>query len=124
MNTNDLFWFLGTFVIIYLFYLIFNVLGKKEYNSKHVPVELKYLIKKFKLDMSKIKYQNIMHKIALVSAFDIAFTATFVFKFIKNIFLRFLIGVFMLVPLIIITFNIIGKYYQKKGMIKNVNKKN
>ena len=124
MKISDLYWFLGIFLVIYLFYLVFMVLKKKKFDPLRVPVELRLLIKKYDLDMSLINYRSIMNKIGLVSAFDIAFTATFIFKFIKNEILAILIGAIMLIPLILITYGFIGSYYVKKGMIKNGNKKN
>jgi len=119
MELVDLYWFIITFIIVYLFYLISFVFKKQEFNPEKIPVELHFLIKKYKLDMKKIKYKSIMNIIGLVSAFDVSFTATFVFKFIKNIYIAIIVGAIMLIPLIFITFNFIGSYYRKKGMIKN-----
>ncbi len=74
--------------------------------------------------MDKINYKSIMNKIALVSAFDIAFAGTFVMHFIDNVYLAIIMGAVLFIPLIIITYSFIGKYYVKKGLIKNGNKKN
>ncbi len=123
MKLSDLYWFLGTFIIIYLFYLVFQVLRHKKINKKRVPVELVYLIKKYKIDVDKIKYTSIMNKIALVSAFDISFIATFVMRFIDNVYLAILLGGVLFIPLIMITYSFIGMYYQKKGLIKDGDKK-
>lgn len=125
MSIVDLLWFIGTFVVVYMFYLFSYVLRKKKkYNSNKVPQELAYLIRKYNLDMSKISYRKIMNQIGIICAFDIAFTGTFMFIFMKNIYISILIGALMLVPLIIITFDFLGKYYKKKGLIINGNKKN
>lgn len=122
MGLNDLYWFLGAYLVIYLFYLVFSVLKRKKINPDKIPVELRLLMNKYHLDMSKISYRGIMNRIALVSSFDIAFTSTFVFRFIKNRYLALVIGASMLVPLILITFSFIGKYYVKKGCVVNGNK--
>ena len=121
---SDLIWFLGTFLVVYLFYFFFQILRHKKINKKKVPVELLYLIKKYNLDIDKIKYTSIMQKIALISAFDIAFIATFVMRFINNIYLAIILGGVLFIPLIMITYGFIGRYYKKKGLIKNGNKKN
>ena len=115
----DLIWFLGTFIVVYLFYFFFQILRHKKINKQKVPIELLYLIKKYKLDIDKIKYTSIMNKIAIVSAFDIAFIATFVMKYIKNIYLAIIIGGVLFIPLIMITYTFIGNYYKNKGLIKN-----
>ncbi len=124
MNLTDLIWFLGTFIGVYLFYLFYQIIRHRKYKPNKVPVELMLLIKKYHLDMSKINYQKIMNLIGLVSAFDIAFSATFVMKYIENIYLAILIGTVIFIPLIVITYSFIGKYYVKKGKIKNGYKKN
>ena len=124
MNLNDLYWFLGIYLVIYLFYLFFSVLKRKKFNVKKIPVELKLLIKKYRLDMSKINYRGIMNRIALVSSFDIAFVATFIFKFIESEVWSIIIGAIMIIPVILITFNFIGLYYVKKGCVVNGNEKN
>ena len=124
MKLIDLYWFLGTFIIIYLFYLFTYVIGKKKkYNKDKVPIELVYLIRKYRLDINKVNYKKLMNQIGLVSAFDIAFTATFMFMFVKNIYLSIILGAVMIIPLIIISFNILGSIYKKKGLVKNGNKK-
>ena len=124
MSINTLYWFLGTFLVIYIFYLIFYVIKKKEYDENKVPVELVYLIRKYHLDMKKINYRRLMNQIGIISSFDIAFTGTFIFTYIKNTFLSIILGTLMLIPLIIITFSYIGIYYKKKGLVINGNKKN
>ena len=124
MKLMDLYWFIGTFIIVYIFYLIYYVLGKKKkYNKNKVPIELGYLIRKYRLDMKRINYKRLMNQIGIVSAFDIAFTATFMFIFVKNIYLSIILGAVMIIPLIIITFNILGSIYKKKGLVINGNKK-
>ena len=123
MKLLDLYWFLGTFIIIYIFYLFHYVIGKKKkYNKNKVPIELGYLIRKYKLDIKKINYKKIMNEIGLISSFDIAFTATFMFIFVKNIYLSIILGIVIIIPLIIITFNILGSIYRKKGLVINGNK--
>ena len=124
MELKDLIWFVITFLVVYLFYFFLQIFRRKELNRNKVPVELVYLLKKYHLNLKVINYRSIMQKIALVSAFDIAFTATFVMKFVKNIYLAVLIGALLLIPLILITFNFIGIYYVRKGMVINGNKKN
>ena len=44
-------------------------------------------------------------------------------RFIDNVYLAILLGGVLFIPLIIITYSFIGKYYQKKGLIKDGNKK-
>ena len=125
MKIYDLYWFLGIYLVVYLFYLFHYVVGKnKKYDSNKVPQELLFLVRKYKLNMKEISYKKIMNQIGLICAFDISFTSTFMFIFVKNVYLSLLIGAIMLVPLIIITFDLLGKYYIRKERRKNGNEKN
>ena len=45
MDLVDLYWFIATFVIVYLFYLIGFIFKKEGFNPEKVPVELRFLIK-------------------------------------------------------------------------------
>ena len=124
MKLYDLYWFIGTFLVVYLFYLFHYIVGKKKkYDPNKVPLELVFLINKYRLDMKNINYKKIMNTIGIVCAFDIAFTSTFMFCFVKNIYLAIFIGALMLIPLIIISFGFIGKFYGKKKKKENGNKK-
>lgn len=115
----NLYWFIGAFITVYLLYLIFYIIRYKEYDEKKGTIEVVFLIKRYKLDMKKIHYRVFLNIIGLVAAFDIAFVSTFITLFIKNIYLSLIIGGIMLVPVIIITFGFVGKYYVKKGFVKN-----
>ena len=124
MKISDLYWFIIIFIIVYVFYLIRYIIGKKKkYDPNNICQELMYLINKYRLDMKKIKYKRIMNQISISCAFGIAFASTFTFRYVKNIYLGMLLGAIILIFLIMISFNLIGKYYEKKGMIKDGNKK-
>lgn len=119
MSLYDFYWFIAVFIIIYLFYLMFSVLKRKKYDPNNCSVEAKYLIKVYKLDMKKINYRLFLNNIGLVSAFDISFTSTLVLYFIKNTYLAIFVCFLVLIPVILITFGLIGFIYKKKGLVKN-----
>ena len=113
--------FLIFFTISYLLYLIFVILNKKnnKYKVRKPRMEDSFLTLKFKLDFKKINYKKYLHLTALVNSFIIALTLELV-QIVNGIFFQILLSFVFLVPLILITYTIIGKYYQKKGMIKDV----
>ena len=64
------------YVLVFVLYQIFIVSkAKKNYEKedKKYPVEVKYLMGKYNLDMEKIKYNQLLQMVALVSSFDISF---------------------------------------------------
>ena len=113
--------FVIVFILCYLIYFFFVIKNKrnKKFNSKKLKVEESYLISKYKLDFKKINYMKYLHIVALTNSFIFALTLELV-QFVKGLFLQILISFIFLVPLILISYGFIGRYYQKKGMIKNV----
>ena len=113
--------FVIVFILCYLIYLFFVILKKKnkKFNSKKLKTEESFLIAKYNLDFKKINYRKYLHVIALTNSFIFALTLELV-QFVKGLFLQILISFIFLVPLILIFYGFIGRYYQKKGMIKDV----
>ena len=116
--------FVILYVLCYLFYLFFVILKKKKnkFNSKKLRVEESFLIGKYKIDFKKFKkkeYRNFLHIMALTNSFIISLTFIIV-GVVKGLFFKLLLSVIILVPLILVMYMIIGKYYQKKGLIKDV----
>jgi len=90
--------FVISFIIIYFVYSTFVIKRKKKYNPNKVPMEMKFLIQKYKLDMDKINYLELVDRVSLWT----------------SILLQFMSGFFLLILFILIGYHIIGKYYQKK----------
>ena len=116
--------FLIFFILCYVMYLLFMVFRKKvnKFKSKKPRVEEAYLIGKYNIDFKKFKkkeYRKFLHIISLTNSFILSLTLIIV-NIMKSMFLKILLSVVILVPLIIISYMLIGKHYQKKGLIKDV----
>lgn len=131
--------FLLTFIFVFLFYQIFIIrkakikkgkkskkkLFKKKKNNKgkedilpKKPMEIKLLESKYKLDLDKINYNRLLLVVSLVSSLDISILVTLVL-IIDNYLLQILLALVLAFPLILLSYSFIGKYYVKKGLIKN-----
>ncbi|MCI8588029.1 MAG: hypothetical protein HFG40_00060 [Bacilli bacterium] len=104
--------FIIIFIVVYLAFYFVTV-RKARRNSKKIPVEVQYLLIRYQIDLKKIRYRNFVHSIAIVGSIDIAFVGAVVL-FVNNTFLQLLIGFVLLVPIILGSFLVLGKYYQKK----------
>ncbi len=104
--------FIVIFILVYLFYYFFSV-RKARKNGKKVPVEVQYLLIKYQINLKKIKYKKFVNSVALLGSFDIALVGSIVMYF-ENIFFQLLIGFALFIPIILISFQLVGKYYQKK----------
>lgn len=112
--------YLISFAIIYLFYLLTVILQKEKIEKFKKSNQIMFFVKRYNLDLNKINMTKFMNIIALTNAFIIstAFIATYL---VDNLVLQLLIGFLILIPLLVITYNLIGKYYIKKGCVINGN---
>ena len=108
-----LIWFLIYFVAVFLLYYIFVVrrIGIDKESKK--PSEVSYLINVYKLDIDKFSYRKFLTTIGLMMAFDLSIVATFI-PMIKEFIFQILFGFIIIIPVVVITFMIIGNYYKKK----------
>ena len=118
---KNLILFLIVFAFSYLFYIIFVITRKKhkKFNSKRLKIEENYLIMKYKIDMKKVNYKKFLFLIYFCNSIIIGITVVVIGIFDK-IFWQLLSAPVILIPLILLSYSLIGKYYVKKGFVKNV----
>ncbi len=111
--------FVMTFTVVFLIYQIFIVRKAKRRNSTKKPMEVRYLETRYKLDLNQIDYKKLLLAISLLSSFDISLLVSLV-MLVDNYFLAILVALVLVIPIILVTYHILGVYYVKKGMIKDV----
>ena len=112
--------FLLSFVFVFIVYQIFIVKkAKKNIKGKKYPTEVNYLISKYKLDVDKVNYNQLLQIVAITSSFDIALVGSLI-MIPENFILRLLIGFFSVIILILVSYHLVYLFYKKKGMIKDV----
>ena len=104
-------WFLFSFILIYILYYVIFI--RKSRRGVKVPAEAQYLISLYKLDVNLFSYYRFMRIVGLVTSLDIAIIATIVAK-VEGIVWQILFGFVAVVPVIILSFLLLGKYYQRK----------
>ena len=110
--------FLLCFFSVLLVYEIFIVCKAKK-NKEKCPIEVKYLITRYHLNMKKVDYVQLLQIVALVSSFDISFIVSVVL--ILDSYLWQILAVLILVlPVILVSYHFVGIGYRKKGMTKDV----
>lgn len=124
---QDFILFLMSFLLIFIIYQVFIVKkykniysGKKKYKnlSKVHPVEIMYLCNKYNLDLEKIKYNQLLQIVAIVSSFDIALSVSVILLF-NNFILEIISGFLSVIVFILISYHLVYLFYKRKGMIKN-----
>ena len=109
--------FLMTYLLVFIIYRIL-LIGKSKKNSKKKPIEVSYLMTKYKLDLKKINYKRLLLLISIVSSLDISIIITIV-SLVKSYLLEILMVLVLIVPVILFSYSLVGNYYKKKGMIIN-----
>lgn len=110
--------FIMTYTVVFFVYQIFIVRKAKRKNSKKRPMEINYLIKKYNIDIEKVNYKNLLMLISLISSLDISIIVTISLLF-DNYFLEILSAFILAIPIIMISYSFVGKYYSKRGMMKD-----
>lgn len=122
--------FILSFIFVLLVYQIFIIIPakkrknnkskvrkKKEDTSKEL-FEIKYLQARYKLDMKKINYNQLLQICAITSSFDISFIV-YLIGIINNFILRVLGGFIFTLGIIMLSYHLVYLFYKKKGMIIN-----
>lgn len=122
--------FILSFIFVLLIYQIFIIRPakkrknnkskgrkKKEDTSKEL-FEIKYLQARYKFDMKKINYNQLLQICAITSSFDISFIV-YLIGIINNFILRVLGGFIFTLGIIMLSYHLVYLFYKKKGMIIN-----
>ena len=115
---EELLVFLLTFIFFFLIYELFLVRKSKKDKKAKKPIEINYLVSKYKLDFGKVKYKRLLNIICFVSSFDISLVVT-VISIIDNFFLQLLVGFALIMLLILVSYDIVGRIYKQKGYCKD-----
>ena len=122
--------FILSFIFVLLIYQIFIIIPakkrknnkskvrkKKEDTSKEL-FEIKYLQARYKLDMKKINYNQLLQICAITSNFNISFIV-YLIGIINNFILKVLVGFIFTLGIIMLSYQLVYLFYKKKGMIIN-----
>ena len=75
---------------------------------------------KFITNIEKVNYDKLLRIVSVVSSFDIAVVVSVVAIIEKFGYVwQMILSIFIIVPLFLITYGLVAKYYKKKGMIKS-----
>jgi len=123
--------FVMSFIFIFIIYEIFIVSPakkrvrdkkknhkRKDKNKNKELFEIMYLKGRYRLNMEKINYNQLLQICAIVSSLDIALIVT-IMGFIDNFILKILGALVFTVIVILLSYHLVYVFYKKKGMINN-----
>ena len=105
-------WFVFDYILILTIYYFMFI--RRTVRGEKVPSEANYLIKLYDLDVNLFSYRKFIKVVGLVTSFDVALVATFVAVVDSRLLWQILFGIVGIVPVIIISFMLLGRFYKKK----------
>lgn len=102
-------------VIIFIVILLFNyfcfVFKNRKLKKDDMPLELIYLSGIYGINPQKVNFKRFQITYCFVNAFIITTTYILVIYLLKNMLLRIIFGIGLLILLIIICYGLLGRYY-------------
>lgn len=105
--------FIISFIVIYLVYFLVVINRKKGIEKFKEGKQIEYFKTVYSLDTKKIDIKKFASELAMINAFIMSTTLT-VLELIDSLILKMIIGFILIIPLMLITYKILGTKYQKK----------
>ena len=91
---------------------------KEEKDEIKFPTEVEILIVKYHIDLSKVNYKKVLKLVGLMCSIDIGLILGIVsYMPIENIYIKILVGGVIMIPLILISYAVLGSYFKKKDLV-------
>ena len=84
-----------------------------------MPAEMEFFVIKYKVDLDKINYRYFLQLMGLVIAFDLGIIATII-SYIDELWIQLLVGFILVIVIVLLSFKLLGMYFKKKGLTKDV----
>lgn len=110
---THVFVFLFCFIISYLVYRLVIIQRKKGFEKFKESKQLQYFKTVYNINFDKINIKKFANSLALTNAFIIGLTVT-IMDFIPNFILKILVAFIVLLPLMLISYKLLGQAYKKK----------
>ena len=107
--------FLISFVVIYLFYLVFVIFNKKKNKSIFDTNQASIFINLNKIDRNSIDKKVFVQVLSICNSFILSIVFTFaIFPVFDNFILSILLSFLLLIILILFVYKIVGLFFRKK----------
>lgn len=106
--------FILVFLLVYIIDYIFSFKKIKKFDRKKVPVNIKYLMLKYNLDVVKLGYKRLCKNLLSVDAFIISFMFS-ITRFIDNVYIRLITAFILIFPLFAGIYHLVAIYYIKES---------
>lgn len=110
------------FIISFLYYklIAFKKFKKLDKNKKKEVPELRLFVTLFKVDTSKYNYKKLSNQLSIIISFNLALTVVLATEIFNSLLLKIVLGFVVLLVSMYFGYSLLGLYYKKKGMCKDV----
>ena len=116
---NDLLKFFIELLIIFgvafIFYYFVLIKQYKKLDEKKVPTEINIILRYHKIDLKLINYKSLLMSIAIVTSSILSIIISIAFHFMNNNILVVIITLIVSLPIALVSYDIIGRIYEKKS---------
>lgn len=91
--------------------------NKKARREKADPVEIRFLVYRYGLDLSKVNYNKLLQVVCFTSSLDMAIIVSII-MIVDGYFYQLLMALVLVIPIIFISYGLVAFIYKKKGMIR------
>ena len=106
--------FILVFLLVYLVDYLFSFKKIKKFDRKKVPVNVKYLMLRYNLDIVRIGYKNLYKTLMLADSFIVSFLFI-ITRFIDNVYIRLITAFILIFPLFAGIYHLVAIYYIKES---------
>lgn len=120
MNIEDLYAFIFALIACstgrFIIYLLNKKRSKKRRRKKDLlPIEIKFLKSRFKIDEQRIDKKSYMLLFSIIDGLIVGLTSICVMKLSDFIYLQMFLGLIIILILIFVIYEIIGRIITRKG---------
>ncbi len=124
-----------TFITILIVYIVYYFVSVTRYDkSGHIknkknqkvsdydglPSEVKYFVKKYKIDLEKVNLRGVLKLVGLILGIDIAILSLAVLLIFRDsVLLQIIVSVLLIIPIYLVSLKFAGNYFKKKGLVKD-----
>ena len=106
--------FILVFLLVYLIEYILSFKKIKKYDRKKAPVNIRYLVLKYNIDVVRIGYKSLCKNLLFVDSFIISFLFI-ITRFIDNVYIRLITCFILIFPLFAGIYHLVAMYYKKES---------
>lgn len=110
--------FLIAVVLVLLYYKFIELRKIKKYTKNNIPVDLKLFIQTQRVDVKKISYKKLMKIVAITNAIDIGLVLV-ITNIVNSMILKFIVAIPAILIVLFLSYRLVGKVLEKKGMTLN-----